>query len=84
MHSKRGETACESAADPHPTDQLIRELIASARAASLDEIAEIVERMATAPFTSRMVRVPTRERGATYQGRPHAITHLSSRETGCD
>jgi hypothetical protein len=74
-----------SAADPHPADQLIRELIASGRAAAPDEIAQILQRMATAPFTSRIVRVPTRERGAAYQGHtllaraPSLVYHLVKR-----
>jgi hypothetical protein len=54
--------------EEHSADQLIRELIRTERAASPDEIAQIVERIATAPFTSRLVRVPSRERGVEYQG----------------
>ncbi|HZR98757.1 MAG TPA: hypothetical protein VFE37_08630 [Chloroflexota bacterium] len=69
----------------HPSDRLIGELIASRRAASAEEIAQIVERMATAPFSSRVVRVPMKERGAAYQGQiltaraPSLVYHLVKR-----
>ncbi|HET7037316.1 MAG TPA: hypothetical protein VFI42_16645 [Thermomicrobiaceae bacterium] len=52
----------------HPTDLLIRELIATKRAATEAEIDAIIERMATAPFNQQVVRVPTRIRGVSYQG----------------
>jgi hypothetical protein len=52
----------------HPVDRLVRELIASGRAAARDEIAAIVERVASAPFDYHEVRVRVDERGASYRG----------------
>ncbi len=52
----------------HPVDRLIRELIQTGRAATPDEVERIVERMATAPFDTRLVRVRLTARGASYQG----------------
>ena len=49
-------------------DQLIHELVQTGRAATVDEIERIVERMATAPFDPRLVRVARQHRGLTYQG----------------
>lgn len=60
----------------HPTDRLIRELIRTGRGAAPDEIARIVERMATAPFDTRVIPVPIKFRGLTYRGRT-----LGARET---
>src|SRR4051794_34945686 len=59
----------------HPTDLLIREMIASGRAATAGEIAAIVERMASAPFHPRVVPV-----GMKYQGLPYLGRALSNRE----
>ncbi len=53
----------------HPVDRLIRELIQTGRPATSEEIDQIVERMATAPFDRRAVPVPRRLRGLTYRGR---------------
>ncbi|MBA2596716.1 MAG: hypothetical protein H0V00_08855 [Chloroflexia bacterium] len=58
----------------HPTDRLIRELIQTGRPAQQGEINLILERMATAPFDPRLVRVLTDELGLSYQNRivqPH-------------
>lgn len=52
----------------HPADRLIRELIQTGRAATEDEIERIVERMATAPFDTRIVRVRVAARGVSYRG----------------
>jgi hypothetical protein len=52
-----------------PTDALIHELVRSGRAARPEEVRQIRERLATAPFNSQLIRVPTRERGLGYQGR---------------
>ena len=52
----------------HPTDQLIRDLIDTGRQATPEEIARIIERMATVPFEPRVRRVRLRERGASYLG----------------
>lgn len=52
----------------HPVDTLIRDLIRTRRAASDDEIVRIIDRMATAPFDQRLVPVPMKLRGITYQG----------------
>lgn len=60
----------------HPTDQLIRDLLSTQRATATAEIDQIVERLATAPFDARIVPVPTKHRGLTYQGRT-----LARRET---
>lgn len=56
------------AVSPHPADRLIRALIRTGRTVIPDEIARIVDRLATAPFDRRLVRVRPDERGATYQG----------------
>ena len=53
----------------HPTDQLIRELVQTRRRATPREIEQIIERMATAPFTPDLVRVPSHERSLRYLGR---------------
>ncbi len=53
----------------HPVDLLICELIAGQRQAKPDDIAHIIERIATAPFEPRARRVPLRERGIAYAGR---------------
>jgi hypothetical protein len=55
-------------ASQHPVDRLIRELIASGRAATEAEIAAIVARMAGVPFDPRMVPVAAELRGLTYLG----------------
>jgi hypothetical protein len=60
--------------EPIDVDQLIRELIGS-RVATPRDVESIIERMATAPFDSRPIRVPVRYRGLTYRGRA-----LSERE----
>lgn len=54
---------------PHPTDRLIRELVRIGRQASADEIVQVVERMATAPFESRAIRARGPEHGLSYGGR---------------
>jgi hypothetical protein len=54
---------------PYPVDQLIRELIRARRAATPVESQEVIDRMVTAPFDARLMRVPTKYRGLTYQGR---------------
>ncbi len=53
----------------HPADRLIRELIGTRREATDDEIAQIVERMATAPFHPAVLPVPMHLRGLAFQGR---------------
>ena len=53
----------------HPVDVLIRDLIQSARSATAAEIEQIVERMASAPFEPRNMRVPVEHRGLSYLGR---------------
>lgn len=52
----------------HPTDALIRELVRSGRRVTDEEVARIVERMATAPFDTQDRHVPVVERGASYLG----------------
>jgi hypothetical protein len=56
------------AASLHPTDQLIRALVASGRPATDEEAELIVERLATAPFDQRPVPVPLKLRGINYRG----------------
>jgi hypothetical protein len=53
---------------PDSADQLIREIIDVPRPATDAEVQRIVERVASAPFNPTVVRVPGRERGATYAG----------------
>lgn len=53
----------------HPTDRLIRELNQSGRPSELGEIDQILDRMAVAPFDSRIVRALPTERGFNYHGR---------------
>jgi hypothetical protein len=52
----------------HPADQLIRELVRTGRAATPNEVEQLVERMATAPFDTRVVRVRVAARGVSYRG----------------
>jgi hypothetical protein len=52
----------------HPVDLLIRDLLGTGRAATPEEVAQIIERMATAPFTMRPRSVPVNERGITHLG----------------
>lgn len=52
----------------HPVDALIREIIHTRRPATDDEIARIIDRMATAPFDRRLVPVPMKRRGVDYRG----------------
>lgn len=51
-----------------PTDRLIRELIRTRREATTEEVEWVIDRIAAAPFMGE-VRVPTRDRGLSYQGR---------------
>ena len=53
----------------HPVDRLIRELIGTRREATGDEIEQIVERLATAPFHPAVLPVPIHLRGLVFQGR---------------
>lgn len=72
----------------HPADQLIRELIATGRAATEEEVARIVARLATAPFDPRVLPVPAALRGARLGGRtlghhePAVTIHLAQRVIG--
>jgi hypothetical protein len=52
----------------HPVDMLIRDLIRRRRPATDEEIRQIIDRMADAPFNQRFVRVPLELRGLAYQG----------------
>lgn len=54
--------------DRQVANRLIHELIRTGRHATLEEIEQIVESMATASFDPRPVRVRVEERGASYQG----------------
>jgi hypothetical protein len=51
----------------HPVDRLIRELIASGRMPDSEELTQIANRMATAPFDTRVIPVPVRMQGLVYQ-----------------
>lgn len=53
-------------ASQHPVDQLIVRLIREKIEASPEDVDRIVQRMASAPFSRRSVRVPSRERGMSY------------------
>lgn len=57
-----------SVRSPHPVDRLIRELLATGRAATPDEVASIVARLASAPFNPGDIRVRRPLRGTTYLG----------------
>lgn len=52
----------------HPADRLIRTLIESRRSVAAGEVAQIVERMATAPFGPGVVAVPRSRRGLIHHG----------------
>jgi len=54
--------------DPYPADQLIHDLIAHPRPATEEEIRQIADRIASAPFSTESQRVPVLERGFTYRG----------------
>ncbi len=64
-----GDGGDSGLASRHPADRLIRALIATGRPATPEEVAAIVECLASAPFDRRPVPVPTRMRGMSYQGR---------------
>jgi hypothetical protein len=53
----------------HPVDRLIRDLVETGRPARPEERERITERIATAPFEPRNVRVPPRERDLVFLGR---------------
>jgi hypothetical protein len=53
----------------HPADRLIRELVSTGRRATGDEIAQIVEQMAAAPFHRAVLLVARHLRGLAFQGR---------------
>jgi hypothetical protein len=56
-------------APPDPIDALIMRLVRDREAvATPTDVAAIVERIATAPFSRRLLRVPARDRGLTYGG----------------
>jgi hypothetical protein len=52
-----------------PTDRLIRELIATRRAAAPEEITRILDRIASAAFDPRAVNIPADHRGIVYGDR---------------
>lgn len=60
--------AREGVLSRHPVDRLIRELIQSGREATLEEVEQILARLATAPFNPRDRWVSTKERGTRYRG----------------
>jgi hypothetical protein len=51
------------------SDELIEELVQTARQPTNDETNRLIERLATAPFAREVVRVPEKHRGLTYVGR---------------
>jgi hypothetical protein len=53
----------------HPADRLIRDLIATGRDASDDEVRVILDRIATAPFSRNLYKVPVEHRGQLFAGR---------------
>lgn len=52
----------------HPVDRLIHEAAQFGREITSAEIGQILERIATAPFNPRVVRVPVEERELSYYG----------------
>jgi hypothetical protein len=58
----------ETPRSQHPDDRLIRDLLQTRRPATGPEVERIRERMASAPFASRLYRVPVAERGLVYLG----------------
>ena len=78
----------DARASQHRVDRLIRELIHTGRPATATEVAQIIDRMATAPFDQRQVPVPTRMRGLQYRqttlgAQADALTyHLIKRVVG--
>jgi hypothetical protein len=69
----------------HPTDRLIRELIQTGHLPLQGERAQIIERIAAAPFDPRVLPVRQRHRGLTYAGQtlgdraPALIYHVVQR-----
>jgi hypothetical protein len=55
-------------ASPHPIDELIVRLIRDQIDPSPEDVQRIVDRMASAPFNQRAVRVPGLDRGLSYGG----------------
>ena len=70
---------------PHPVDQLIRELIRTGRAASPEEVEQVIERVSTAPFAQQPVAVPAELQDVPLSGQrlgPRArslLVHLAQR-----
>ncbi len=60
-------TVADSFSD-HPVDQLIARIARGETEATPEDVDAIVQRMATAPFNRRPVRVRIADRGLTYQG----------------
>ena len=52
----------------HPADRLIRDLIETGRQATPEELEQIIERMAMAPFEPRIRGVSPEDQGIAYQG----------------
>lgn len=52
----------------HPVDVMIRDVIATQWQPASEEVDQIVQRMAGAPFSNELVGVQTKYRGLTYQG----------------
>ncbi len=69
----------------HPVDGPIRELIQTRRHATDAEVRQILARIGNAPFDFRVLPVPVRYRGLSYQGRslgsrePTLTAHLTRR-----
>ena len=58
----------------HPVDLLVRAIIAGTQRATTADAEQIIERMATAPFDSRSVRVPDDLRGRSYLAHRLGVT----------
>jgi hypothetical protein len=65
-----GQNSSGARLSQHPVDRLIRDLIDTGRQATAEEIAQILDRMATAPFEPREAPVPAALQGTSYLGRP--------------
>lgn len=69
MGEWRDCTGCSLEISQHPADRLIRNLISTGREATPEEIGQVIERMASAPFDRRDLPVPPPLRGLRYQDR---------------
>ncbi|HLH26573.1 MAG TPA: hypothetical protein VK066_28970 [Chloroflexota bacterium] len=60
-----------------PEQRLLRELLTTGRQATDAEVVQILDRIATAPFSGLVRRVPAKDRGYSYQGHRLGARELS-------